>query len=243
MSRLFDGVDDNSVHTLGTSNLQYGTIVAVLKRSGASWASIVGNHNASAVCRVGMMFNAGDQLCWFDDNALKYTTAITGTSAMGWILCAVTKATGTTSPRIHLYRWDTTTWQHADNTIGTVADRQDQTGGTIRIGVIDGADFFAGRIAAVAEKGNATPLTDGEIESLVSTFTRANWDSLGLTFLTDELDAFATDYGGTSTQSSLTGTADDADDPTGWASWAGGAATTSYPPVPSFRATSSLYRR
>lgn len=230
MSQLFNGSTSKSVHTNIGSGFSYGTLVQVVKRANTSWASMSGFHNSGGTGVVGMLCQSTDLVSWFDQSALKFNSSISNTSSTGWALDAVTKATGTTSPRIHQIRtsggvWDVAgTAQHLDNTVGTIADRTAQTGGTFQIGVIDSSDFFNGRMAVTAYKANATPLTDSEIESLVTTFTRANWLSLGMTFLVDANDAFATDYAGATTQSVATALTSDADDPPGWASWAGAAA-------------------
>ena len=239
MSRLFDGSTSKSVHTIGSTSFGYGTMVMVVKRANTSWASMMGNHNSGGTGVVGMLCQSTDLVSWLDQTALKFNSSIVNDNTTGWSLVAVTKATGTTSPRIHQIRTTTGAWdvagtaQHLDNTVGTISDRTAQTSGTVQIGVIDASDFFNGRIAVCAQKADATPLTDGEIESLVTTFTRANWLSLGMTFLVDADDAFATDYAGTSTQSSAVSLTSDGDDPPGWASWA----AASWPPAGADTAT------
>lgn len=222
MSRLFDAVDDESRHSIGSTSFGFGSMIAVLKRNNTSWSSIMANHSSTPAGVVGLMFNSSNQLVWFDQTSLKAFTGFAAvTNTTGWVLVAVGKTTGTTTPRGHKYVFDTATWQHAD-AAATISDRTAQTSGAVRIGQIDNSDFFGGRMAVLAQRANTAPLSDADVESLITNFTRSFWDGLGMTFLVDELDAFATDYGGTSTQTSLVGTADDADDPTNWASWAGG---------------------
>lgn len=219
MSRLFDGADDESRQAIGGTDFPFGTMVAVLERDNTSWASIMANHSASEAGVVGMLFNSGNQLAWFDQNSLKTAAGIsTVTNATGWVLVAVTKATGTVAPRLHRYAFDTGTWQHADAT-GTVSNRAAQA--HVRIGQIDNSDFFNGRMAVLAQWASVV-LSDAQLESLITGFARTDWLALSPTMLVDEFDGFAGDHAGTSDQTLLVGTADDADDPAGWAGWASG---------------------
>jgi hypothetical protein len=138
------------------------------------------------------------------------------------MLIAISKADGTATPRAHKYPiGGSPTHTNGGGTLGDLSAAE-----SIVFGEIDGADYFDGWLACCAIWDSV--LSDSNIESLVTTFTRANWLSLSPQFLVDELDAFQTDYAGTSTRTSITGTTDDADDPTGWASWAGAAAA----PIP-----------
>jgi hypothetical protein len=101
-----------------------------------------------------------------------------------------------------------------------------QAGGKTVFGEIDNADFFKGRLADNALW--STNLNDSQMQSLVDTMTLANWLSLSPAALWDERDAFNLDQTPNGkNRTLLTGTSDDADNPTGWASWAAAAS----PPV------------
>jgi hypothetical protein len=136
-------------------------------------------------------------------------------STIGWALMAASRPAGANQTVSFTVYPIGGSPSHADAS-GTQSDAV--AGDEIVLGSIQNGDFLDGWVAVVAIWD--TNLSTAQRESLVTSMTRANWLSLSPDFLTDELDAFATDYAGTSTQSSLTGTTDDADDPTGWASWA-----------------------
>lgn len=223
MSRLFDGVDDVVIWGLGSCNLTGAyTLAAVVKLdAGVSWQSYLSNEDASTSRVAFGRHSSGELTAVGGGGAQYFINALSHSNADGWMLIAITKAAGTTAPKMHKYPiGGSPTHQTA---LASGGNGVTQAGGNVRFGEIDGSDFFKGRLAVAAEF--TTALSDADIESLVTTFTRANWLALGAVGLWDEIDAFTTDHTGNgASRTSLVGTTDDADDPTGWAGWAGAAA-------------------
>lgn len=223
MSRYFDGIDDQVTWPIGgLSSLSAWTLVALLKfDAGVSWQGLLGCETASSGSEVAMgRHGTSGNFAAYAGGGANTVQAMAISSADGWVLLAVGRIAGANKvPRFTKYPIGGSP-THANATSGNMDNPASLAGGKIVFGQVDSADYFKGRLAAVAIF--PSNLSDANRESLVTTMTRANWLSLSPSFLADELDAFNTDYAGTSDGATVTGTADDADDPTGWASWAGG---------------------
>lgn len=224
MSRLFGGSTSEVAWSIGSVvGTGAWTFAMVVKfNAGVSWQGLL-NLESSGTHRVGTERHGtgGDFATITGGGANTKQSGLSISSSDGWMLLAAARAAGNNKlARFTKYPIGGTA-SHAD--APSPGQDNQAASNTIIFGNTENADFFAGRCAAVAVWDTA--LNDAQMESLVTTFTRANWLSLSPHFLADELDAFATDYAGTSTRSALTDTSDDADDPTGWASWAGAAAS------------------
>lgn len=93
-----------------------------------------------------------------------------------WVLIGVSKATGTTAPRFHTYRYSTTTFTHVDGATSWASPAT--PAGTVQawIGTWDGAsEWFTGDIACVGV-WHGTALSDGQFEGLISDI--AAWEAL-----------------------------------------------------------------
>jgi hypothetical protein len=242
VSYLFDGVDDQIRTSIGGQNFNTAvTMVTLCKfaagRDGA-WNGLTTCMTSGGAGRgYGIDKTAANKVGFLNDGSAARVTTTTTTSADNWCLHVATKATGTVTPKYHRYKFDTTTWVTGENFDGTVANPTTPGGtGLVQLGGDSGGgDWFSGRLAVIAYWNSV--LTDPQILTLISTFTRANWLSLTPTGLWDATDQFATDQTGNgATRTLLTGTTSDADDPTGWASWAGSVADIPYlamaPPIP-----------
>jgi hypothetical protein len=231
MSRLFDGVDDTVRWSIGSCNITGDWTMAYIIKldSGVSWQSYLGtNTSAGASAAATGRHSDGRLDAMHGGGAQFFSAAVTHSNSDGWMIGIVSKVAGNNQPIASKFpiggAWTHTTMSSLS---GTPANPASQAGGTVRWGEIDGADFFKGRLAACAIWTSA--LSQANKETL-ATLTRANWLSLTPQGLWDEIDAFATDHTGNgASRTTLTGTADDADDPTGWASWEGAVAT----PIPS----------
>jgi hypothetical protein len=223
VSELFNGTDGQAQWSIGGCNLTGAwTLVNVVKfDAGVSWQSMLGNDHATS----------GSELAIGRHTDGRYWVLIGGgaggapvstftiSSADGWLLLASRRPAGASQTVRHTKYPIGGSPTHQDAT-GTMNNSLTQAGGKVVFGQIDGADFFKGRLAVAAEF-NAN-LSDADLESLVTTFSRANWLSLGAVGLWDAYDRFATDRTGNGAdQTLLTGTTVDADDPTGWAQWEG----------------------
>lgn len=225
MSRLFDGAGDEVNWSIGSIvGTGAWTFAALVKfDAGVSWQGLLNLEN-SGTHRVGMERNGSSGNLAVDaaNGTNTRDSGLAISSSDGWVLLAASRPAGNNQVvRFTKYPIGGTA-SHANSTSPNMDNAA--ASDTIMFGNTQGADDFDGRTAVVAYWD--TNLSDAQMESLVTTLTRANWLSLSPAFLVDELDAFQTDYAGTSTRTSITGTTDDADDPTGWASWAGAAGST-----------------
>lgn len=98
---------------------------------------------------------------WYNGSDITLNSVTVGVSD-GWFILAMTKATGTTTPRFHHYRWSTNTWTHGNGS-GTNANPSAST--SFRIGT-DINDESAGGALAAAMLLNGEVMTDGECERL-----------------------------------------------------------------------------
>jgi hypothetical protein len=219
MSRFFDGGGtDECLWTLGNV---VGTgaftiaVVAKLASTSSQWASMINLLDAGDLSKLEFTRRGtSDNLCVTrqSEATLVDSTGPDWVTADDWSLVAVSKAAGTNTPTFTHYPLGGSPTHSAGS--GTLANAAASI--QILFGNIEGADDFAGWVAAIGIWNSA--LSDANRASLGSTLTLANWQSLSPAFLVDERDAFATDYAGTSTLAIDT-SADDADDPPGWASW------------------------
>lgn len=219
MSRLFDGIDDQIEWSIGGCSVTTGavTLVALLKfDAGVSWQGIFGNDITATGSEVAMARHTDGRLMMYRGGGAGGSAggSITISSADGWCIYALSKPAGTSAVTSikHPIGGSVSTSTSA-GTLGTFL-AQDK----VVFGHIDGADWFDGRVAALAQYHAA--LTSTDIQGLAGTLTRANWLSLSPVGLWDADDVFVTDHTGNgASRTSITGTAADGDDPAGWASW------------------------
>lgn len=94
----------------------------------------------------------------------------------GWYLISITKADGNTTPRFHTYRYDTTTWNHADGV--SLNETATPSGARMWIGTYANAfDFLDSDLACVGVWRDV--LSDAELEGMTATI--ASWDALSPT--------------------------------------------------------------
>jgi hypothetical protein len=185
------------------------TFVGICKR-----ASVGGQHSI-----VGLNYSTdvSAMMQWQDTtNKLKFSvnganvfqvSTFTVPVASNWVLVAAGKTSGTTTPRFHLYVYDTNTWTHED-AAGTMIDGSGQTTTTVEIGsIFNGFDSFDGDIALAGIFPSV--LTDAQVETLP--FSLMAWLSLspaGL-WLLDQSDTAQNVIdmtGGGANQTAITGT-------------------------------------
>jgi hypothetical protein len=93
---------------------------------------------------------------------------------------------------------------------------------------VGGDDDFANIYLAAFAYWNGVTLSQAQIEGINTAKTTQSILDLSPTAAYDDSDAFATDLtAGTADRSSIVGTTDSADDPSGWVYLGGGAAATS----------------
>lgn len=145
---------------------------------------------------------------YFEAVATAGSDASYWTAAMGWCLVAVTRADGTSTPRWHRYRYDTSSWDHT-NDGGTLAEVAAPSGTpNLWLGTYDGASEFFDGDMAVAAVWNSTALSDGQLEALTGSISA--WESAAPTclWLLDQADVgtSVTDRVGNADQAAITGT-------------------------------------
>jgi hypothetical protein len=220
MSREFDGSDDQVQWTVGGTAFPTGayTFASVIELdTGVTWQSFLGLDHTTDGSEIAMGRHGGSGLiASYAGGGGNTQTAVAISSADGWMLIAARRAAGIASISTH-----------TKYPFGGAATHTAVSGGigdpraTVRavFGNVDNADFFDGRMFCSAIF--PTVLSNGDVESLVTTFTRANWDAKGAMFLVDSLDSFATDHSGNgATRTTLTGTSSSVDDPPGADGWA-----------------------
>jgi hypothetical protein len=167
-SRHFDGVDDNLYVSIGGTNLTGDLTMAALYRGDSSAIDtiryVISNVASTGTLSCSMYVN-GSQKIQFGASA--------GTTTVNedeWVIIAITKAAGTTTPRGHIYQGGSWTHENHSSTAGNPAS---QAGGTVRFGDLVGIAYRSMDLAVVAEwQAN---LTDAQIESMQSWDRAGNW--------------------------------------------------------------------
>lgn len=221
MSRLFDGVDDQMSYTLtaGTALNDALTLLIVCKIAAANgtWLSLLeGERSTGAVgCALGR-HPTGNNVYFANSVALVAAGSIT--SADAWMIVAVTRTAAAAGDvhKLPIGGSRTTT------ALGALADGLSLASGTMRIG---GNDDFANIRVAAAAFWDGTALSTTQLDGILSAGTTQSIDDLNPTWLVDDSDAFVSNLTnpGVMDRSAITGTADDADDPSGWVYGLGGA--------------------
>lgn len=155
---------------LGGFDWRWGTIAAVVHFPTLSGAETIVAFNDS---------NAADFYMNSSNSALRLYDGATGSDSLGptisagvTYVCGVSKATGTVTPRFHVYTATTGVWSHSDGA-STVADSAQTT--SIGIGSFADAsasDALNGELGAVAAWPSWS-MSDQEFERLA----RGNWAS------------------------------------------------------------------
>lgn len=208
MPRLFDGTDDVLKVAVSTPmNVGFGTFAAILRCSSfAATRAWMRMHTSGGTNGLGVFFNTSAQVGY--SNAAAAPAGTTALSVDTWYLVACGKATGSNTPRVHIYNYGTNAWTH-ENTGAAITDATAVgTTGSLAIGARNADQFMPGDIAIAGFW--ASNLTDGEVERLP--IRLPDWYALAPTGLW-LLDQGATTMsvpdltGGGGNQTSLTGTA------------------------------------
>jgi hypothetical protein len=207
MARTFNGTSDKIDLALGAvPALATTTIAAICRRTTAAVDAAIFSNNVAAgwtlyVINSGAGANANKLAIHNGTTDVQGPTLVT---ADDWCLIAVTKATGTTTPRFHKYVYSTDTWTHVDAS-GTLAN-SGAASTSNRIGD-DGGDFFKGDIASVGIWD--AQLVDAQVESLASSLPawfQAQPKALWLLDQSATTQKVVDIAGGGANESALTGT-------------------------------------
>jgi hypothetical protein len=214
VSRQFDGVDDQMAYTVPASGLNVSgahtllIVVRIMATADNTWLSFLETETSAAATSASLGRSNGGELYWSQGATIG--DEITATDSDGWMIAAATKPAGFTSPTLHrsLIGGANTHTAHASTLIAAASIAS----GTIRIGGND--DFANIRVAAAAIFDKV--LSNAEIDGINTAKTTQAIYDLGPVWLVDDLDAFAADYMNNADRTAITGTADNADDPSGW---------------------------
>jgi hypothetical protein len=164
VARSFNGTSDVLKCSVGSPiNVGFGTFAAIVNiTSFSATRSIMRLATSTPTNVLGFSVNTSGQLIMTDG-----TSAPSGTTALvagEWYLIAAGKATGTTTPRYHIYRYSTDAWVH-ENAVGTVANATvPSTTGRMNLMARAADQFTPGDLAAAGFWGRN--LSDAEVEQL-----------------------------------------------------------------------------
>ncbi len=162
MPRTLDGTDDKITVSLGNTGFVFGPgTIALILRKAANTSMRPYMQGSAGTTRLGVRFNSTSDLSLQCGSTLQIG-AVTITAANDWALAAITKASGTVTPRYHRYIYDTDAHTHADGA-ATVANNTAPTADPV-IGANNTTEFFNGDIL-IAASWNIV-LTDAQIEIL-----------------------------------------------------------------------------
>lgn len=226
MSRLFAGGTDEMRFAPEGITLDGAFTMALLidlTVANGGWQAILAGHsNAStgqnAVGRTNNNhFSGFNQSYTQDSNA---TTSFTILAADGWEILVAKRSSATGGVTFSKSVIGSGTWTHSVNVGASVAGSSISSG-HIRIGNWQTSDPFEGYLA-VAAIWDGTALSQGDVESLDNSSATSDWYDLTPDWLVDDSDSFATNLMTDTARTSITGTADDANDPSGWTYGIGG---------------------
>ncbi len=177
MARTFDGVDDRCLVAIGAMTHAFGpgTMAAIVKKSSDGTVDTIMLPGVAASPRYGMRFSSTNVLEYIYSSTVVSAPAGIDTClvADGWLLVAVTKASGTVAVRFHRYEFATGVWQHA-NSAGT-APNSTPPATSINFGTDHaGNNPYAGDMEITG--GWNVVLSDAQIESLP--FNLSYWQLL-----------------------------------------------------------------
>lgn len=219
MSRLFNGSTDlmtyGSLPAAVNVNGAFTLLVVcrILNTNDGVWLSAIETETSAAADSATLGRRSSGNV--YVSNATLATGTDTGldvpwTDSDNWCVIAAGKATGTVAPFNHKIP------------IGGASNRTTAsfgmpnapsiTGGSIKL--MGNADPHNGRLAVAAIFDKA--LTQAEVEGIATAKTTQSIYALTPVWLVDDNDAFASDYMGNANRTAISGTTDDADDPSGW---------------------------
>lgn len=176
MPRAFDGTDDEIRCAAGNvSGMTFGSFAVIVRRGATgAWHSLFDLCNSSGVTQVSCEFRSSNELSFFVPTNPDRATATTFTSTTTWYLILFTKATGTATPRAHIYNYSTNAWTH-ENFDGTLTNWTSiGASGTIRFGEWEDVDDFQGDLAC-AGIWSGIAFTDAKCEAMGLQFDLMSW--------------------------------------------------------------------
>jgi len=138
------------------------TMAVVFKHTTGADQSVCGLHSGAFTPRVSMNMDSAGNVTYESDAGGTFDVGDAITTANGWVILAITKASGSAVPRVHIFR--SPTWRHAD-LAGAIGNPSASTGFTI--GSMDPGEVFLDGNILIAG-GWDSALVDGTVESLAN---------------------------------------------------------------------------
>jgi hypothetical protein len=223
VSRLFDGTDDEmQFDAEGIALNGAWTMAILIDPGGSSWQVYMAGHRSGG--------QGENYIGRYLDNRLtagnfNYTAAsdFTIPGSDGWEVLVIRRSSATGNVTFSKKPIGSGSWTHFTSTGGSNSGADLGAGGRIRIGNWEGSDDFNGKLA-VAAIWDGVALSDTDVETLDNGATQ-DWYDRSPDFLIDDSDGFATNLMTETARTSISGTTDDADDPSGWVYFGEGGAT------------------
>jgi hypothetical protein len=229
MSRLFDGTDDQMEYAVSGLNVTAAhstlMVIRIMRTADVDWETWMefrtsGNVPSTILEREA---SVAGSVCW-SNNSVISNTNVPATDSDGWMVIGSSVAAGTATGTVHRCIFGGANTHTAWG--ASLAKGASVTGGKLYLGGL--SDFANFRLAAAAY-WDGIVLADADYNAVKAAATTQSIADLSPTWLVDDSDAFATDLIGAMDRTAIVGTADDADDPSGWVYGIGGAPITDAP--------------
>lgn len=197
----------------------YTAAVLVKLNTTGIYQCFMAAHTSANVLRWEFAVSSGNLLTLYVSNG---SAAITFSSTTTWNIVAVTKTSGTTTPRFHLKDIATGAWTHSDGGATCTNASAGGSGGFIDIGEAADTDDLNARVALAGLW--TTALSDVQVEALVTNKNTSDWtghavaptavwqlNQAAVTTSVNDLTANAVNQSARNGTSVVTG-----DDPSGW---------------------------
>lgn len=177
MSRLFDGVDDRITFAPGTiTQIHEGaqTYAYLIRLNANHRGGLFDGRDAGAARRIGINpFDNGD--IFYNITGQGFLSFGYVTYVNTWIILVITKATGVSTPRTHIYSYGTGLWTHA-NLGGTLGNGATDLASFI-IGSFDSGQWLSANLAVTAF-WSGTALSDGALDGSTMPTQLSGWLAL-----------------------------------------------------------------
>lgn len=212
----YDGVNDQTIYAGVPAVINvvgaHGAILVwrILEADDTVWISGIETEDSATTPSIATGRKSTGNSYW-SGGAAGNTDAGAVNDSLGWVVQGATKAAGISTPRHHVGVVGGGAPTHTDGATPLNAAIS-ITGGTIRLGGND--DFKAERQAAAAIFTRV--YSDAEFDGICTALTTKSIIDLVPVWCVDARDNFAVDYMGNLNRTSVVGTTDSSDGPTGW---------------------------
>lgn len=160
-SYIYCAIGDLSGRTLG--DVTFAVLIRVT--SDDVWRTPIALHDASGTAYGHIQLSTSNTVV-FGHGSDHSASTFTVDEADGWVLVVCSKGSGTETPRMHKYAFDSATWTHEDGDSTLTDGTLPGAGGTVRFGDWQGGDRLRGRMGVAAVFGEQ--LSDTQVESLAT---------------------------------------------------------------------------